>query len=72
MAVLVTGGAGYIGSHIVLGLLYNREDVLVIEDLSTGFRLAVPVEARVVRGSDFQSVKTTAYANAISARLNLG
>jgi hypothetical protein len=45
MAVLITGGAGYIGSHMVLGLLDNGEDVLVIDDLSTGFRWAVPVEA---------------------------
>ena len=33
MAVLITGGAGYIGSHMVLGLLDNGEDVLVLEDL---------------------------------------
>jgi UDP-glucose 4-epimerase len=42
MAVLVTGGAGYIGSHMVLELLDAGEDVVVLDDLSTGFRWSVP------------------------------
>ena len=42
MAVLVTGGAGYIGGHMVLGLLDAGEDVVVLDNLSTGFRWAVP------------------------------
>ena len=40
MGVLVTGGAGYIGSHMVLELLDAGEDVLVVDNLSTGFRWA--------------------------------
>ncbi|MEM6826843.1 MAG: UDP-glucose 4-epimerase GalE [Pseudomonadota bacterium] len=40
--VLVTGGAGYIGSHAVLALLDAGWSVAVIDDLSTGFRFAVP------------------------------
>ncbi len=39
--VLVTGGAGYIGSHTVLQLLARSERVVVLDDLSTGFRQAV-------------------------------
>src|SRR5215217_2479508 len=42
MAVLVTGGAGYIGSHMVLELLDAGEDVVVLDDLSTGLRWSVP------------------------------
>lgn len=40
--VLVTGGAGYIGSHAVLALADAGYRVAVIDDLSTGFRWAVP------------------------------
>ena len=42
MAVLVTGGAGYIGSHMVLALLDAGENVVVLDNLSTGFDWAVP------------------------------
>lgn len=50
MTVLVTGGAGYIGSHMVWELLDHGEDVVVIDRLSTGFNWAVPPEARLVVG----------------------
>ena len=40
--VLVTGGAGYIGSHAVLALLDAGWPVAVIDNLTTGFRFAVP------------------------------
>lgn len=41
MAILVTGGAGYIGSHVVLQLRERDERVVVLDDLSTGFASAV-------------------------------
>jgi UDP-glucose 4-epimerase len=41
-AVLVTGGAGYIGSHAVFALLDAGREVIVLDDLSTGFAAAVP------------------------------
>ncbi|HKU90246.1 MAG TPA: UDP-glucose 4-epimerase GalE [Steroidobacteraceae bacterium] len=40
-SVLVTGGAGYIGSHTLLQLTSRGEKVVVLDDLSTGFRQAV-------------------------------
>ena len=50
MAVLVSGGAGYIGSHMVLELLDRGEKVVVLDNLSTGFWWAVPPEAAFVQG----------------------
>ncbi len=50
MAVLVTGGAGFIGSHMVLALLDAGEQVVVLDNLSTGFRWAVPQTATLVVG----------------------
>jgi UDP-glucose 4-epimerase len=40
-SILVTGGAGYIGSHVVLQLRERGESVVVLDDLSRGFRQAV-------------------------------
>jgi UDP-glucose 4-epimerase len=48
--VLVTGGAGYIGSHAALALLDAGWPVVVIDDLSTGFDWAVPPGATFARG----------------------
>jgi UDP-glucose 4-epimerase len=50
MAVLVTGGAGYIGSHMALELADNGETVLVLDDLSTGTRGLVPKGVEFVKG----------------------
>jgi UDP-glucose 4-epimerase len=44
MAVLVTGGAGYIGSHTVARLLESKEEVVVLDNLEKGHRKAVNVE----------------------------
>jgi len=48
--VLVTGGAGYIGSHAVLALIDAGWPVVVLDDLSTGFRWAVPEAATFIEG----------------------
>src|SRR5580658_184465 len=50
MSVLVTGGAGYIGGHMVLALRDAGESVVVLDNLSTGFRWAVPAEVPLVVG----------------------
>ncbi|SFN85414.1 UDP-glucose 4-epimerase [Eubacterium pyruvativorans] len=50
MSVLVLGGAGYIGSHTVYELIDKGEDVVVADDLLTGFREAVHPKAKFYRG----------------------
>jgi UDP-glucose 4-epimerase len=50
LPVLVTGGAGYIGSHAVLALADGGWPVSVIDNLSTGFRFAVPEGAAFYEG----------------------
>lgn len=50
MTVLVTGGAGYIGSHMVWSLLDSGEDVVVLDRLSTGFKWAIAPEAVFYEG----------------------
>lgn len=50
MAWLVTGGAGYIGSHVVAALLDAGMDTVVVDDLSTGREAFVPTGAQFVYG----------------------
>jgi UDP-glucose 4-epimerase len=50
MTILVTGGAGYIGSHMVHELVDAGEPVVVLDNLSTGFRSALPKTVPLVIG----------------------
>ena len=50
MSVIVTGGAGYIGSHVVLALIEAGESVTILDDFSSGLRSAVPRFANLVEG----------------------
>ncbi|MFN0218647.1 MAG: UDP-glucose 4-epimerase GalE [Hyphomicrobium sp.] len=69
MAILVTGGAGYIGSHMVLELVDAGEKVVVIDNLSTGFRWAVPPQAVLTVGDvgDADLVLRTIRSHDVSA-----
>ena len=50
MRALVTGGAGFIGSHVAEGLLARGDEVTILDDLSDGKRENVPDGARLVEG----------------------
>ncbi len=50
MAILVLGGAGYIGSHTVDKLISKNYDVVVVDNLLTGHREAVDPEAKFYEG----------------------
>jgi UDP-glucose 4-epimerase len=50
MSILVTGGCGYIGSHMVHELVDGGQDVVVLDNLTTGFRWALPQQAKIVVG----------------------
>jgi len=49
--VLVTGGAGFIGSHLAAALLQRGEQVRVLDDLSTGSRSKLPGEVEFIEGA---------------------
>ena len=49
--ILVTGGAGYIGSHVILELLNSKYEVVVIDNLSTGDKLNIPNDVFFINGS---------------------
>jgi UDP-glucose 4-epimerase len=60
MTILVTGGAGYIGSHMVHALVDAGESVVVLDNLSTGFNWAVPPGVPLVVGESGDQALVTA------------
>ena len=69
MAVLVTGGAGFIGSHVAEALRRRGEDVVVLDDLSTGKRENVPGAAPSSSRATSASRRTQLFAGAKPTRL---
>ena len=69
MAVLVTGGAGYIGSHMVLALTDAGQDVVVLDNLTTGFAWAIAPQAKLVEGDigDEALVERTLESHSVDA-----
>src|SRR5665213_4629875 len=69
MTVLVTGGAGYMCSHTVYALLDRGENVVVLDDLSTGVRAQVGEQAVFVRGdiADTALVKNIVSTHGVDA-----
>jgi UDP-glucose 4-epimerase len=72
MAILVTGGAGYIGSVVTEDLRANNVDVVVLDNLSRGYRAAVATEVKFYEGSigDRDLVKRICAENQIEAAMH--
>ena len=73
MTVLVTGGAGYIGSHVVMALVDRGDQVVVFDSLSTGRRSAVPDPVPLVEGDirDVELLEETIHAHAVGDVIHL-
>ena len=71
MKILVTGGAGYIGSHVVIALCEGGYEVVVLDDLSTGNREAVDDRAEFIQGSTLNNDKVATALNDVDAVIHL-
>lgn len=73
MRVLVTGGAGYIGSVVAEELLHDRHEVVVYDNLSKGHRLSVPAEVPFVHAEllDREQLTTTLREHRIEAVIHM-
>ena len=47
--ILVTGGAGYIGSHITEQLIINKEKVIILDNLITGYKRLIHKKAKFIK-----------------------
>jgi UDP-glucose 4-epimerase len=73
MTWLVTGGAGYIGAHVIRELFSANEEIVVLDDLSTGISANVPKNIEFIEGSiiDANIIKATLEKYSISGIINL-
>lgn len=67
MAILVLGGAGYIGSHTVYELIDKGEDVVIADNLETGYLAAVHEKARFYQGD----IRNRAFIDSVFEKENI-
>ena len=71
MKILVTGGAGYIGSHVVLALCDNGGDVVVLDDLSSGTQNTIDDRAKFILGSTLNKKDTDSALDGVDVVIHL-
>lgn len=71
MKILVTGGAGFIGSHVVKRLLDKNYKVIVYDNLSRGFRKLVDKRAFFIKGSVLEKKKLTNALKGVDAVVHM-
>ena len=65
MAILVLGGAGYIGSHTALELVKAGNEVVIADNLVTGYRKAIPEGAKFYEGAPARLVASSEKAKSV-------
>ena len=73
MSILITGGAGYIGSHIVERLIKKKNDIIILDNLETGHKKLINKEAKFIKGDikDIKLVKKIIIENNIKTIIHL-
>lgn len=71
--ILVTGGAGYIGSHVVEQLIKKRFKVIIYDNLVTGYKKLINKKAKFIKGDiqDFQKLNKIIKVNKINSIIHL-
>ena len=71
--ILITGGAGYIGSHIVEQLIKVNKNVVILDNLKNGFNLLIHKKARFIKGDilNFKLVKKIIQENDITTIIHM-
>ena len=71
--ILVTGGAGYIGSHIVENLIKKKKSVIIYDNLITGYRKLINKKAKFIKGDikNFKKLSNTIKSYKINSIIHL-
>ena len=71
--ILVTGGAGYIGSHIVEELVKKKAKIIIIDNLVTGYRKLINNKAIFIKGDvkNFKELSKIVYKHKIDSVIHL-
>ena len=71
--ILITGGAGYIGSHIVEKLVKKNSNIFILDNLSTGFKKLINKKATFIKGNigNYIKVKMIIDKNNINSVIHL-